>query len=91
MRETADKLREEARAILLNQMDARPGDAYAKHMLCSQELNWINHWLQYTADRKQPLTDLREFAMRAAKDHSSSADMQDVFKRIKDAYLDLAK
>ena len=91
MRETANKLREEAREILLSQVAARPGDAYAKHMLCSQELNWINHWLQFASDRKQPLTELREFAMKAASDHPSSEDMQEVYKRIKEAYLDLAK
>jgi hypothetical protein len=91
MRETADKLREEAREILLHQMEARPSDVYPKHMLCSQELNWINHWLPYTAERKQPLSELRDFAMKAAKDHSSSVDMQDAFKQIKDAYLDMAK
>lgn len=91
LKETAHKLREEAREILLRQVEARPGDVYPKHMLCSQELSWINHWLPFAADRKQPLTELREFAMKAAKDHSSSEDMQDIFKRIKDAYLDLAK
>lgn len=91
LKETADTLRGEAREILLHQMEARPGDSYPKHMLCSQELNWINHWLPYAADRKRPLTELREFAEKAAKEHPSSQDIQDIFKRIKDAYLDLAK
>jgi hypothetical protein len=91
LKETADKLREEAREILISQMEARPGDPYPKHMLCSQELNWINHWLPYRADRKQPLTELRDFAMKAAKEHPTSADIQDVYRRINDAYFDMAK
>jgi tetratricopeptide (TPR) repeat protein len=91
LRERADKLRKDAREILTQQMQARPDDVYPKHMLCSQELNWISVWLPYARDRKQPLTELLEFATKAAKEHPSSSDMQDVFRRIKDAYLDTAK
>jgi SIR2-like domain len=91
LKETADMLRGEARDILLHQMESRPGDVYPKHMLCSQELNWINHWLPYAGEKKQPLTELKEFATKAAKEHSSSPDMQEIFRRINDAYLDLAR
>lgn len=91
LKETAEILRAEAREILLKQLKLRPRDTYAKHMLCSQELNWINHWLQLAREKREALENLRAFAETSAKEHPESGDLQDIFKRIKDAYLDLAR
>lgn len=84
-------LRDEARVILKAQMVRRPKDHYPVHVYCAQELDWINYWLPYNRDKKPALEELQEFAKRAEKEHAFSTEIRDIVKKIRSAYLDLAK
>lgn len=84
-------LRDEAREILKAQMVRRPKDHYPVHVYCAQELDWINYWLPYNRDKKPALEELLEFAKHAEKEHTFSTEIRDIVKKIRSAYLDLAK
>ena len=88
--EIAQQLRKQAIQILEAQFRDRPKDDYPVHIYCSQELAWINRWYMTNAEKRVPLEDLREFAMKAAKNHARARRVQEIAKVIADAYLDLA-
>jgi hypothetical protein len=89
--EAARDLRNDARAILDEQMKKRVGDQYPCHVCCTQELAWINRWLVSIKERKDALEELRTFANQAILKHSGSERMKEAVKLINDSYLDLAK
>jgi hypothetical protein len=89
--EVGQQLRNQAVQILQAQFRDRPKDDYPVHIYCSQELAWINHWFMTAKQNRVPMEDLRAFAANAAKNYPRSRKVQEIFKVVSDAYLDLAK
>ena len=89
--EAGARLRDQAREILRIQILNRPNDHYPVHIYCAQELAWIHRWLYGTAEKKDALEELRQFAYSAEQKHTSCSEIREIVKQIKNAYLDVAK
>jgi hypothetical protein len=83
-------LRDEARKILLELLEKRDADPYPAHILCAQELDWIEHWPTRFEERRKLMTALRDDVDKLAKKFSHSRRLQDLKKRIDERYLEMA-
>lgn len=83
-------LRDEARKILLELLETRDADPYPAHILCSQELDWIEHWPTRFEERRRLMNALRDDVASLAKKLPHSRRLQDIKKRIDEHYLEMA-
>jgi SIR2-like domain len=84
-------LRDEARNVLIAQIEARPDDPYPAHILCAQELAWWEKWPTKVADRRKLINGLRDDVTRYAKKYPFSSRLGALKERIDARYLDFAK
>lgn len=84
-------LRDEARKVLMAQIEARPDDAYPAHILCTQELDWWEKWPTKMEDRRRLINALRDDVTRYAKKYPFSSRLRALKERIDVRYLDFAK
>ena len=87
----ATVLRDEARKVLVAQIEDRPDDPYPAHILCSQELDWWEKWPTVMEDRRRLINALRDDVARYAKKYPFSSRLRTLKSRIDDRYLDFAK
>jgi hypothetical protein len=83
-------LRDEARTILLELVEAREDDPYPAHILCAQELDWIERWPTRFEERRRLMTALRDDITRLSKKFPHSRRLEELKKRIDDRYLEMA-
>jgi len=86
----ATVLRDEARKILLTQIDERPDDPYPAHVLCARELDWIEQWPSRFEERRRLMSSLRDEAVTLLKRYPYSRKLEVLKKRIEARYLELA-
>jgi len=86
----ATVMRDEARKILLEQIEQRPDDPYPAHVLCAQELDWIEQWPSRFEERRRLLSSLRDEADKLFKRYPYSRKLEVMKKRIEERYLQLA-
>ncbi len=86
----ATVMRDEARKILLEQIEERPDDPYPAHVLCAQELAWIEQWPSRFEERRRLLGSLRDEAEKLFKRYPYSRKLEAMKKRIEERYLQLA-
>ena len=65
-------------------------DPYPAHILCAQELDWIDHWPTRFEERRKLMTALRDDIANFAKQFPHSRRLQELKKRIDERYLELA-
>jgi SIR2-like domain len=83
-------MRDEARKILLEQIEERPDDPYPAHVLCARELDWIEQWPSRFEERRRLLGSLRDEAEKLFKRYPYSRKLENLKKRIEERYLQLA-
>jgi hypothetical protein len=83
-------LRDEARKILLDLLDARDADPYPAHILCAQELDWIEHWPTRFEERRKLMGNLRDDVAKFAKKFPHARRLQELKARIDEKYLEVA-
>jgi hypothetical protein len=86
----ATVMRDEARKILLSQIEERPDDPYPAHVLCAQELEWIEQWPSRFEERLGLMSSLRDEAVRLLKRYPYSRKLEAMKKRIEERYLEMA-
>ncbi len=87
----ATVLRDEARIVLLAQIEERPNDPYPAHIFCTQELEWWEKWPTKLEDRRQLINALREDVTRYVKKYPFSTRLRALKEKIDGKYLDFAK
>src|SRR5439155_607735 len=87
----ATVLRDEARKILLAQIEERPDDPYPAHILCVQELEWWEKWPTKVDDRRRLINALRDDVTRYVKKYPFSSRLRGLKQKIDLKYLDFAK
>lgn len=90
-KQTCLLLRDQARTILLLQMDRRPSDMYPAHIFCAQELNWIKHWPRKFAEKKALLEQLRDNLTVFNTKYGFPDRLKTLKREVDDYYLDMAK
>jgi hypothetical protein len=83
-------LRDEARKILFELLETRNADPYPAHILCSQELDWIEHWPTRFEERRRLMDALRDDVANLSKKFPHSRQLQNLKKRIDERYLEMA-
>ena len=83
-------LRDEARKILFNLLETRDADPYPAHILCAQELDWIDHWPTRFDERRRLMEGLREDVANLSKKLPHSRRMRELKKKIDERYLEMA-
>ncbi len=86
----ATVLRDEARKILIDQIEKRPEDAYPAHILCTQELDWWEQWPTRPAERRRLINALRDDVTGYCKRYPHSRRLQELKRKIDERYLDFA-